>query len=117
MRGYGFYAEHESKYRGIELKKTEKGENKNKDNPFDGEIVESPATIKLMEFSDGTVWLTNDLRKYVSLMQKTEDERRAIMSRHINNDDRQAVEAILRKLDQTIDSPEVISIWNARRSF
>ncbi|MBE5820376.1 MAG: hypothetical protein E7310_06160 [Clostridiales bacterium] len=99
------------------MKKTEKGENKNKDNPFDGEIVESPATIKLMEFSDGTVWLTNDLRKYVSLMQKTEDERRAIMSRHINNDDRQAVEAILRKLDQTIDSPEVISIWNARRSF
>ena len=38
--GYGFYAEHEVKYSGAEQIKPKKFRDKNKDNPFNGEIIE-----------------------------------------------------------------------------
>ena len=86
--GYGFYAEHESGYTGTEQMKPKKIIDKNKNHPFNGEIVENPKAINLMEFSDGKVWLTNDEWNYASLMRKTEEERHEIMDRYINNDDR-----------------------------
>ena len=58
--GYGFYAEHETRYSGTEQIKPKKSKSKNKDNPFNGEIVKNPEDVNLMEFSDGSVWLTND---------------------------------------------------------
>lgn len=111
--GYGFYAEHESKYSGMEQMKPKKVKDKNKNNPFNGEIVESPDTIKMMEFSDGNVWVTNDLWKYASLKEKTEEERKEIMSKYINNADRTSTEEFLKKLGATIDSPKVVALWYA----
>lgn len=100
--GYGFYAEHESGYTGTEQMKPKKIIDKNKNHPFNGEIVENPQAINLMEFSDGKVWLTNDEWNYASLMRKTEEERHEIMDKYINNDDR-----------KRIDSPEVVALWYA----
>ena len=74
--GYGFYSEHEHGYTGEEQIKSKKIIDKNKNHPFNGEIVENPQAINLMEFSDGSVWLTNDGWNYASLMRKTEDGNR-----------------------------------------
>lgn len=68
--GYGFYAEHESNYAGKELMKPKRIIDKNKNHPFNGEIVEKPDEIQMMEFNDGNVWVTNNLRNYYSLMKK-----------------------------------------------
>lgn len=51
-----------------------------------------------MEFSDGSVWLTNDGWNYASLMRKTEEERHEIMDRYINNDDRKRNEEFMVKI-------------------
>lgn len=107
--GYGFYAEHESNYAGKELMKPKRIIDKNKNHPFNGEIVENPQAINLMEFSDGKVWLTNDEWNYASLMRKTEEERHEIMDRYINNDDRK----FMSKLGANVDSPEVVALWYA----
>ncbi len=109
--GYGFYAEHESGYTGAEQMKTKKIIDKNKNNPFNGEIVENPQAINLMEFSDGKVWLTNDEWNYDSLMRKTEEERHEIMDKYINNDDRKRNERFMPQLGVNVDSPEVIALW------
>ena len=93
--GYGFYAEHESGYTGTEQMKPKKIIDKNKNHPFNGEIVENPKAINLMEFSDGKVWLTNDEWNYASLMRKTEEERHEIMDRYINNDELRTVFGLL----------------------
>lgn len=111
--GYGFYAEHESNYAGKELMKPKRIIDKNKNHPFNGEIVENPQAINLMEFSDGKVWLTNDEWNYASLMRKTEEERHEIMDRYINNDDRKRNEEFMSKLGANVDSPEVVALWYA----
>lgn len=111
--GYGFYSEHESEYTGTEQMKPKKIIDKNKNHPFNGEIVENPQTINLMEFSDGSVWLTNDECNYASLMRKTEEERHEIMDRYINNDDRKRNEEFMSKLGANTDSPEVVALWYA----
>ena len=113
--GYGFYAEHESGYTGEEQMKPKRiiNRDKNKNHPFNGEIVENPKAIHLMEFSDGGVWLTNDGLNYASLMRKTEEERHEIMDRYINNTDRKRNEEIMAKLGANIDSPEVVALWYA----
>lgn len=66
-----------------------------------------------MEFSDGSVWLTNDGWNYASLMRKTEEERHEIMDRYINNDDRKRTEKFMSKIGANMDSPEVIALWYA----
>lgn len=109
--GYGFYAEHESGYAGAEQMKPIKIIDKNKNHPFNGEIVENPQAINLMEFSDGSVWLTNDEWNYASLMRRTEEERREIMGRYINNDDRKRNEEFMSKFGANMASPEVIALW------
>ena len=111
--GYGFYAEHEFGYTGTEQVKPKKIIDKNKNHPFNGEIVENPQAINLMEFSDGSVWLTNDGWNYASLMRKTEEERHEIMDRYINNDDRKRTEKFMSKIGANMDSPEVIALWYA----
>ena len=111
--GYGFYAEHESGYTGEEQMKSKKIIDKNKNHPFNGEIVENPQSINLMEFSDGSVWLTNDGWNYASLMRKTEEERHEIMDRYINNDDRKRNEEFMSKIGANMDSPEVVALWYA----
>lgn len=111
--GYGFYAEHESSYTGTEQMKSKKIIDKNKNHPFNGEIVENPQSINLMEFSDGKVWLTNDEWNYAILMRKTEEERHEIMDRYINNDDRKRNEEFMSKLGANVDSPEVVALWYA----
>lgn len=111
--GYGFYAEHEHGYTGEEQIKSKKIIDKNKNHPFNGEIVENPQAINLMEFSDGSVWLTNDGWNYASLMRKTEEERHEIMDRYINNDDRKRTEKFMSKIGANMDSPEVIALWYA----
>lgn len=111
--GYGFYAEHESKYNGQEQMKTKKLVDKNKNHPFNGEIVENPEAVHMMEFSDGNVWLTNNSWYYASLMQKTEEERQKIMKQYTHTDDRKRTEDFLSKLGVNNDSPEVVALWNA----
>ncbi len=111
--GYGFYSEHEHGYTGEEQIKSKKIIDKNKNHPFNGEIVENPQAINLMEFSDGSVWLTNDGWNYASLMKKTEEERHEIMDRYINNDDRKRNEEFMSKFGANMDSPEVIALWYA----
>ncbi len=111
--GYGFYAEHEVKYSGAEQIKPKKFRDKNKDNPFNGEIIENPKAVNLIEFSDGSVWLTNDEWNYADLMQKTEEERHKIMDKYINNDDRKLTEEFMSKVFSKVDSPEVIALWSA----
>ena len=111
--GYGFYSEHEHGYTGEEQMKSKKIIDKNKNHPFNGEIVENPQAINLMEFSDGSVWLTNDGWNYASLMRKTEEERHEIMDRYINNDDRKRTEKFMSKIGANMDSPEVIALWYA----
>ena len=110
--GYGFYSEHERGYSGIEQKKPKKIKDKNKDNPFNGEIVENPQAINLIKFSDGSVWLTNDEWNYAGLMQKTEEERHKIMDKYINNVDRKKHEESMARFSDNIDSPEVIALWD-----
>ena len=111
--GYGFYDEHEHEYTGKEQAKPKIGKDKNKNHPFNGEIIENPKTVNLMEFTDGSVWLTNDEWSYMSLMRKTEEERRKIMDQYINNDDRKRNEEFMSKLGTSIDSPEIVALWNA----
>ncbi len=111
--GYGSYSEHEHGYTGVEQMKPKKGKDKNKNHPFNGEIVENPTSIKLMEFSDGNVWLTNDERNYISLMKKTEEERREIMDKYINNDDRKRNEDFMSRLGINIDPPQIVALWYA----
>ena len=111
--GYGFYSEHEHGYTGEEQIKSKKIIDKNKNHPFNGEIVENPQAINLMEFRDGSVWLTNDGWNYASLMRKTEEERHEIMDRYINNDDRKRNEEFMPKFGANMDSPEVIALWYA----
>lgn len=111
--GHGFYAEHEHGYSGHEQMKSKKLIDKNKNHPFNGEIVESPQAVHMMEFSDGNVWLTNDEWNYVNLIRKTEEERREVMDRYINNDDRKRTEEFMASFDGKVDSPEVVALWNA----
>lgn len=111
--GYGFYAEHESKYTGKEQIKPKKIIDKNKNHPFNGEIVENPQNINLMEFSDGKVWLTNDEWNYAGLMRRTEEERHEIMDGYINNDDRKRNEEVMSQLGAYVDSPKVVALWRA----
>lgn len=115
--GYGFYAEHETGYSGTEQmkhkKSKNKGKDKNKDNPFYLEIVKNPENVNLMEFSDGSVWLTNDQWNYARLMKKTEEERHEVMDRYINNDDRKHNEQSFKEMGIKVNSPEVIALWYA----
>ena len=111
--GYGFYTAHERGYTGKEQMKPKKGKDKNKNHPFNGDIVENPKYVNLMEFSDGSVWLTNDEWNYMGLMRKTEEERREIMDEYINNDDKKRNEEFMSKLGYNADSPQVIALWYA----
>lgn len=111
--GYGFHSEHESGYSGQEQMKPKKIVDKNKNHPFNGEIVENPEAIQMMEFSDGNVWITNNLWNYQSLMQKTEEERRDVMDKYIHNDDRKRDEEFLSRLGMQEQPPEVVALWYA----
>ena len=103
--GYGFYTEHEKPYTGVEQKELKEGENKN--HPFYREIVKNPEDVNLIEFSDGKVWLTNDEWNYMGLMRKTEEERRKIMEKYINDDDR--------KHNRDTDLLGIVALWSSGR--
>lgn len=116
--GYGAYAEHESHYLGDEQRKQKKLIDKNKNHPFNGEIVENPKAVQMMEFSDGNVWITNDSLFNYRLMQKTEEERNEIKEKYLHNEDRKRTEramerAMLEFGGRELDAPEVVALWSA----
>lgn len=112
--GYGFYAEHESHYLGEEQRKPKKLIDKNKNHPFNGEIVENPNAVHMMEFSDGNVWITNDQMDYYRLMKKTEEERNEIKENYLHNEDRKRLEReFLSFAEGKINAPEIIALWSA----
>ena len=88
--GYGYYSEHESEYRGKEQIRVRKG---NDAHPFNGEIVENPKVIKMIDFVDWNVWITNDIVQYMSLMKMSERERYNIFINYIKNDNMNHSEA------------------------
>lgn len=111
--GYGFHSEHEWGYKGMEQTKPKKIIDKNKNHPFNGEIVESPETIHLMEFGDnGDVFLTNDEFYYQRMVRMSEEEKQQRIESLVNNDDRKQTEEFLAKLGIPTKSPEVVSLWN-----
>lgn len=112
--GYGFYGEHESHYLGDEQRKQKKLIDKNKNHPFNGEIVENPNAVHMIEFSDGNVWLTNDSYFNYRLMQKTEEERNAIKESYLHNEDRKRTEKEMLEFGgRELDAPEVVALWSA----
>ena len=112
--GYGFYAEHESDYSGEEQTKPKKLIDKNKNHPFNGEIVENPNAVHMIEFSDGNVWITNDSWYYSCLMKKSEKERNEIKEKCVHNMDRKRLERdSLSYAERKIKAPEIIALWNA----
>ena len=112
--GYGAYAEHESHYLGYEQRKQKKLIDKNKNHPFNGEIVENPKAVQMMEFSDGNVWITNDSLFNYRLMQKTEKERNEIKEKYLHNEDRKRTEREMLEFGgRELDAPEVVALWNA----
>lgn len=110
--GYGSYAEHIGEYGGDEQRKRENTTVSDKDNPFDGDIIANPREVKMMEFSDGNVWITSDSWKHIRLMTQTEQERQEIMLEYINNSDRKVTEDFLTGLGKNIDSPNVVALWD-----
>lgn len=111
--GFGPHAEHERGYRGCEQENPKKSRFKSeKENPFNGEIVQKPDDIKLMEFEDGTVWMTNDGWRYAIEMAKTEDARKEFINRCINNRDRLQYEEWMKEWGKKYIPPEVIALWN-----
>lgn len=87
---------------------------KNKNHPFNGEIVENPNAVHMIEFSDGNVWLTNDSYFNYRLMQKTEEERNAIKESYLHNEDRKNTEKEMLEFGGIeLDAPEVIALWSA----
>lgn len=113
--GFGYYTEHESKYSGMEQRKPKKIIDKNKNHPFNGEIVENPKAVNLMEFSDGSVWLTNDEFNYACLIRKTEEERLKIMQGYVHNDDRKRIEDRYKSWEKTPPLLDVVALWNDRK--
>lgn len=112
--GHGFYTEHNLEYGGKEQVKYEETEGSNKEHPFDGEIVENPDEIHMMEFSDGYVWVTNSSETYSRLMEKTEEERRKIIEKYIdNNDKKRTDEILLKKLGIVQKAPGIVALWSA----
>ena len=112
--GYGFYGEHESHYLGYEQRKRKKLIDKNKNHPFNGEIVENPNAVQMMEFNDGNVWITNDSLFNYQLMQKTEEERNAIKESYLHNEDRKRTEKEMLEFGgRELDAPEVVALWSA----
>lgn len=110
--GFGFHSEHEWGYNGQEQIKPKKLIDKNRNHPFNGEIVENPEVIKMMEFSDGNVWITNDTFQYMSLMSLPEQERYKRMRNYINNEDKRQEGEILARLGVKPKAPEVVSLWD-----
>lgn len=111
--GYGFYAEHEYGYKGREQIKPKKLFDKNKKSLFNGEIVENPQLIHMIEFEDGNVWLMNNEWQYADLIRKTEQELKESMQRYIYNDDRKRSEDMMRRFGEyDIKAPEIIALWN-----
>ena len=112
--GYGFYSEHESHYLGDEQRKQKKLIDKNKNHPFNGEIVENPNAVHMIEFSDGNVWITNDSLFNYRLIQKTEEERNAIKENYLHNEDRKRTEREMLEFGgRELDAPEVVALWSA----
>lgn len=107
--GYGMHAEHEYGYQGEELGMMEGYE----DNPFNGEIMSEPELVNLMELNDGNVWMTNNAWKYLDLMRRTEEERKAYIDKLINNYDREMTESFLKSLGFDITSPEIVALWSS----
>lgn len=110
--GYGYHSEHEHGYSGMEQEKPRRFIYRNKFNPFNDEIVETPELVRLIEFSDGIVWMTNDIWNYGELMKKTEEQRLAIRDRYVNNLDRKNDEDLHKSVGMEVTSPEVIALWN-----
>ena len=112
--GYGFYSEHELHYLGEEQRKPKKLIDKNKNHPFNGEIVENPNAVHMMEFSDGNVWITNDSMDYYRLMKKTDDERNEIKEKYLHNEDRKRIEREMLEFGgRELDAPEIVALWSA----
>ena len=112
--GYGAHTEHESHYLGYEQRKRKKLIDKNKNHPFNGEIVENPNAVQMMEFNDGNVWITNDSLFNYQLMQKTEKERNEIKEKYLHNEDRKKTEKVMLEFGgRELDAPEVVALWNA----
>ena len=87
---------------------------KNKNHPFNGEIVENPNAVHMIEFSDGNVWLTNDSYFNYRLMQKTEEERNSIKESYLHNEDRKRTEKEMLEFGgRELDAPEVVALWSA----
>lgn len=97
--GYGHYAEHESKYMGLEQKKHNKIIDTNRKHPFNGEIVENPDAVKKIELNDGRVWLTNDWMEYATIIGKPEEQRKEALKNYITK--------------ENYEPCEIIAMWNA----
>ena len=110
--GFGSYAEHNHGYKGYEQTKQKKLIDENKNHSFNGEIVENPDAIHMMEFDDGKVWLTNDEYTYYTLMNKTDKEREVVIDSKIHNDDRKKYESLAESLGYAPNVPEVVALWD-----
>lgn len=111
--GYGFHSEHEHGYSGMEQRKTKRSIDKNKQSPFNGEIVENTDSIHLMDFgNDGNVFLTNNNFYYYSMSEMSEEDRNRRMESMINNDDRKSTADFLARIGMQPEQPEVVSLWN-----
>ena len=85
--GYGFYGEHESTYSGLEQG------NSQLDTPerkiFDGEIIENPDKVKMFEFDDGMICITNnmDFCNYAERHRMSMDELQKNFTSYVGYDD------------------------------
>lgn len=113
--GYGFYAEHEFGYKGMEQMQPKKKlwKKDRQPNPFSEETVRNPDSVHLMELNDGgNVLLTNDNFVYYRMLEMSEEDRSRRVESLINNDDRKSTADFLAKLGMEPEQPEVVALWN-----
>lgn len=117
--GYGFYAEHEYGYKGMEqLDKSRFKNNNKKKNPFTGEIVKNPEWVRLIQFEKGkNVFLTNDNFEYGIIQRMDEEDKEKYIEGFINNRDRACIEELCTKKGWNMETPEVIALWNDSRFY
>lgn len=113
--GYGFHAEHEFGYKGMEQMQPKKKlwKKDRQPNPFSEETVRNPDSVYLMELNDGgTVLLTNDDLIYYRMLEMSEEDRSRRVESLINNDDRKSTDDFLAKLGIEPEQPEVVALWD-----
>ena len=80
---------------------------KNKDNPFYGQIVENPEVIKMVELGLGHVMITNDSKLYNRLSELSDSQRLDTII------DRFKLESCVSSYDPNPEDEDVIALWTA----